>query len=162
VGPGIKNAGQIGNIWTDHTDARPTMLTLLGLGDDYETDGRAVDQLYEGWATPASLKNNKATTDHLADAYKQLTAPFGQFGMDTLVASTRALKSNSAGDADYTNTESSIASLTNQRDALALQIRHAFNQAESGGVPISSSQAKSWTKQANDLIAQAAALAAGP
>ena len=34
VGPGIKAAGQVGDTWTDHTDVRPTTLSLLGLTDD--------------------------------------------------------------------------------------------------------------------------------
>ena len=41
VGPGVRNLGT-SDVWTDHTDVRPTMLTLLGLHDDYIQDGRAV------------------------------------------------------------------------------------------------------------------------
>src|SRR6266540_2604539 len=163
VGPGVKNRGDVGSVWTDHTDARPTILTLLGLADDYETDGRAVSQVIQGWALPDSLQDSRGTINALAAAYKQLTAPFGEFGMDTLRASTRALNSGStADDSTYKSIESSIESLTSQRDSLALQIRHAFNQAESGGVAIDSNQAKIWTNQAQILIDQAAALAAGP
>ena len=39
VGPGIAHLGQTSRIWTDHTDARPTLMTLLGLRDDYTWDG---------------------------------------------------------------------------------------------------------------------------
>jgi len=45
-------------------------------------------------------------------------------------------------------------------DALAAQIRTGFNQAEFNNVTLSENQLKDWTKAANDLIAQAAALAA--
>ena len=45
VGPGIKNLGETSSIWTDHTDARPTLMTLLGLHDDYSWDGAAIAQI---------------------------------------------------------------------------------------------------------------------
>ena len=51
--------------------------------------------------------------------YKQLNAPFGQFGMAILQASTKALASNDSGDATYLNIESQIVSLTSQRNTLA-------------------------------------------
>ena len=38
--PASSNLGQTGAIWTDHTDARPTLMSLLGLHDDYDWDGR--------------------------------------------------------------------------------------------------------------------------
>jgi len=79
--------------------------------------------------------------------------------MDTLKASTRALASNSPGDQTYTDTESAIESLTNQRNALAAQIRTGLNQAEFDGVAPSENDLKAWTKAADDLLAQAAALA---
>src|SRR5436190_1640216 len=34
VGPGVRNLGDDNNIWTDHTDHRPTVMTLAGLKDD--------------------------------------------------------------------------------------------------------------------------------
>jgi hypothetical protein len=40
VGPGIRSLGETGRVWTDHTDARLTLLALLGLHDDYSDDGR--------------------------------------------------------------------------------------------------------------------------
>ncbi len=39
VGPGIENTAIDSTAWTDHTDLRPTILTLLGLHDDYQTTG---------------------------------------------------------------------------------------------------------------------------
>src|SRR5204863_5352860 len=55
VGPGVRHMGQVGNIWTDHTDVRPTLLTLLGLKDDYETDGGTVVEPLADGALPMSL-----------------------------------------------------------------------------------------------------------
>ena len=160
VGPGIRNLGEDNDVWTDHTDHRPTMLTLLGLKDDYQTDGRAVTQIADENALPVSLRVHHPSLEKLSGTYKQLMASFGSFAMDTLVASSRALASNSPGDQTYTDTENAIASLTNQRDALASQIRAGINSAECDGVKLSENQIKDWTRAADDLLAQAHCLAA--
>ena len=160
VGPGIRNLGEDNDVWTDHTDHRPTMLTLLGLKDDYQTDGRAVTQIADENALPVSLRVHHPSLEKLSSTYKQLMASFGSFAMDTLVASSRALASNSPGDQTYTDTENAIASLTSQRDALASQIRAGINSAEFDGVSLSENQIKDWTRAADDLLAQAHGLAA--
>jgi hypothetical protein len=160
VGPGIKNLGDDNSVWTDHTDHRPTLLTLLGLKDDYQTDGRAVTEIASENALPVSLRVHHPSLERLGDSYKQLMASFGSFSMDTLVASTRALASNSVGDQTYTNTESAIEALTNQRNALAADIRAAFNQAQFDGVKLSENQIKAWTQASNALLAEAHDLAA--
>ena len=162
VGPGIKNLGDDNSVWTDHTDHRPTLLTLLGLKDDYQTDGRAVTEIASENALPVSLRVHHPSLERLGDSYKQLMASFGSFSMDTLVASTRALASNSAGDQTYTNTESAIEALTSQRNALAAEIRAGFNQAQFDGVKLSENQIKAWTGASNALLAQAHALATSP
>ena len=41
-GRASRTSATTNSVWTDHTDHRPTLLTLLGLKDDYQTDGRAV------------------------------------------------------------------------------------------------------------------------
>ena len=158
VGPGVKNEGDYAG-WTDHTDVRPTMLTMLGLKDDYQTDGRAVVQPLFDWAVPQTLRAHRETLLRLGDVYKQLTAPFGTFGMRTLAASTRALASGSStDDSTYTSIEGQISDLTSQRDALAAEIRTALNNAQFGNRPLDEQQAKSWINQAQGLIDQAAAL----
>jgi hypothetical protein len=159
VGPGVKNTGDYAG-WTDHTDVRPTMLTMLGLKDDYETDGRAVVQPLYDWAVPQTLRAHRETLLRLGDVYKQLTAPFGTFGMRTLVASSRALGSGTAADdSTYTSITGQISTLTSQRDALAAQIRTALNDAQFANRPLNEQQAKSWISQAQSLIDQATALA---
>jgi hypothetical protein len=160
VGPGIKNLGTDHDVWTDHTDHRPTVLTLLGLKDDYNTDGRAITQIADENALPVSLRVHHPSLEKLAASYKQLMASFGSFSMDTLAASSRALASNSPGDQTYTDTENAIASLTDQRNALASDIRNGFNQAEFDGVKLSENQIKAWTQASDALLAQAANLAA--
>ncbi len=154
VGPGIEKEGQTDKVWTDHTDIRPTMLSLLGLKDDYVSDGRVVTEFLKGDAGP---KHEKQLED-LGALYKQLNASFGQFSANTLCASTGALASNTAGDATYANTEAELQSLGNQRDALANDIRAALWNAEFNGQKIDENQAKDWIKQGEGYLAQAAAL----
>jgi hypothetical protein len=160
VGPGVKNDGDFTG-WTDHTDVRPTMMTLLGLKDDYQTDGRAIVQPLFDWAVPQTLRAHRETLLRLGDAYKQLTASFGEFAMQTLIASTKALASGSAADdAKYTLVEHQISDLTDARNTLMAQIRTGLNDAEFSGQALNEQQAKDWISQAQKLISDAAALAA--
>jgi hypothetical protein len=161
VGPGVRRVPKYTG-WTDHTDVRPTMLTLLGLKDDYQTDGRAVVQPLFAWAVPKTLRTHRATLFALGTVYKQLTASFGSFGMKTLVASTRALASGSStDDSTYTTIQNRIQQLTVRRDALMAQIRAALNSAQFSGKALNQRKAKGWIASARGLIKQASALAAG-
>jgi hypothetical protein len=91
----------------------------------------------------------------LAAAYKQLNAPFGEFGMAILRASTKALASNDAGDGTYTSIEGQIQSLTGQRDALASQMKALLEGAEFNGQPFSDGAAQSLIAQGQSLLDQA-------
>jgi hypothetical protein len=53
VGPTVRQLGQTSSIWTDHTDVRPTMLSVLGLTPDYVPDGRVISQAIAPDALPA-------------------------------------------------------------------------------------------------------------
>jgi hypothetical protein len=156
VGPGVRNNGVDSTTWTDHTNVRPTILSLLGLKDDYTEDGRVLVEGLNFAGTPGALRNNDAK--NLMKAYEQVNASFGDFSKYTLQASTKALESSD--EAKYASIEDSIASLTSQRDALVADIRAALNNAAFSNTAISSSQAQSWTNQANSLVSQAQALAA--
>src|SRR5437762_1813377 len=161
VGPGVDQSATPDQTWTDHTDLRPTMLSLVGLKDDYRHDGRLLDGDLTGYAIPLAVKQNLTGFNQLADAYKQLNASFGTFAMNTLKASTHALASNDAGDTTYNSIEGQIQSLTSQRDALAAQIKAALEGATFDNQPLNSAQVQSWLSQAQSLQSQAAALA-GP
>jgi hypothetical protein len=161
VGPGVSRQGDVGSVWTDHTDLRPTMLTLLGLKDDYQTDGRAVTQILNENAVPVSLRVHHPSLQKLGSTYKQLMASFGEFSMNTLTASTNALGSGTtADDSKYNLIESQIQALTDQRNALAAQIRTGLNDAQFNDVELSENQIKGWTSSAQDIIYASAALAA--
>jgi len=47
AGPGVQNSGIDSSTWTDHTNVRPTQMTLLGLKDDYVNDGRVLIEALE-------------------------------------------------------------------------------------------------------------------
>jgi len=160
VGPGVKTDPNYTG-WTDHTDVRPTMMTLLGLKDDYQTDGRAVVEPLFDWAVPQTLRAHRETLLRLGEVYKQVTASFGSFAMYTLVASTKALASGSStDDSTYTTIEGKIADLTTQRNALMAQIRTGLNNAQFAGQALNEQQAKGWIASAQSLIDKAKALAA--
>jgi hypothetical protein len=143
-------------IWTDHADVRPTMLSLLGLRDDYIHDGRTIIELAQESALPQTLRAHAATLVLLGGVYKQVNAPFGQFAKDLLAASTSALKSGSdTDDSAYTRIEGQIRSLTDQRDALALQIRTALDGAAFDGHAINEPQALALLAKAAGLLIQA-------
>ena len=44
VGPGVASNGIDSHTWTDHTNLRPTILSLVGLKDDYTEDGHVLVQ----------------------------------------------------------------------------------------------------------------------
>ncbi|MEA2675113.1 MAG: hypothetical protein QOI92_2305, partial [Chloroflexota bacterium] len=150
VGPGVKHLGTA-SPWTDHTDVRPTILSLLGLADDYRSDGRATWEILDPSVLPASLTGSAKVTE-LATVYKQIEASFGDFSMTSLRVSTTALASTSTGDRTYALIETKLADLGAQRDALALEISRALAGAEFGGVAISNSTASKLIGKANGLL----------
>jgi hypothetical protein len=94
--PGIAARGTDTTTWTDQVDARPTLLSLAGLRDDYPVDGRVLTEITVPSALPSALRVNRAAVLRLGQVYKQILASDGQFADDTLAASTRAIGSGSA------------------------------------------------------------------
>jgi hypothetical protein len=159
VGPGVKDGGVDSETWTDHTNVRPTMLSLLGLQDDYLHDGRVLFEGIETKATPPALVAHRETVRRLATVYEQLNASFGEFALGVLDASTTALKSSDSGDATYNAIEDRISALTDQRDALAGDIKRQLDAAAFDGRPIDEQQAKDEIDRAGSLIDQAQSIA---
>jgi hypothetical protein len=159
VGPGVRHLGVLDNVWTDHTDVRPTMLALLGLTDDYVSDGRVIAEALYGWAIPPTLQAHRDAFLRLSAAYKQLNAPFGELSMSALRISTRALASDEPGDATYTALEAKIADWTTQRDRLAGQIKALLDGASFHGQAFNELQARSLTRQAQALTNEVVAAA---
>lgn len=159
VGPGVQNLGVTNAIWTDHTDNRPTMLALLGLKDDYPSDGRVIFEVIYNWALPQSILTHEQTFQQLVQIYKQIMAPVGQLGLDSLQTSTKALESNTPGDREYNQIEKQLSDVTALRDNIASQMAAMINAAEFNGQPISVPQARQLIQQAKGLLKEVSDLA---
>ena len=118
--------------WVDETDIRPTLMYLTGLKDDDEHDGRVITQVL---ARPNSALSSPGV-DALGDCYKQLNSSVGEFGTDTLIASTRGLESASPGDHEYTQTEHTLSALDQERDAVAGQMKLSLDAAAFADHPV--------------------------
>jgi hypothetical protein len=150
AGPGVKNLGVDGpqpadgpnsagpdsgqvtvpgshttGTWIDETDIRPTMMYLTGLKDDYEHDGRVITQVL----THPNHALSRPGVAQLGACYKQVNSSVGEFGTDTLIASTAALESNSAGDSTYSHIEHALRALGVARDRLATRIKGGLEAA---------------------------------
>jgi hypothetical protein len=130
VGPGVRNQGQDGKTWSDHTDVRPTVLSLVGLQDTYIHDGRVLTETIDDHAVPKRLRDHKNTLSEFAHIYKQINAPFGRLALASLKISTAALASgDESDDSAYTALQNKITAFTGQRDAIAVQMRAMLDGA---------------------------------
>ena len=163
VGPGIRHLGETASIWTDHAGVRPTMMTLLGLKDDYSWDGAANAQILDRWGgLPWTISIDRGVFNRLASAYKQLDAPFGAFGMSTLNADTSALASNSPSDATYTGMDDQLQACENARAPIVAQMQSVLQAAETGQRPVDPFEARRLVNRADQLIQDASELANDP
>jgi len=151
VGPGVQSKGIDGDTWSDHTDIRPTMLVLAGFKDDYIHDGRALVEDLDGDVLPPGLSNEPAFIA-LSAAYKQINAPVAQLGLDSLVISTKALKSNDKGDKTYNSLESQLMKFTSRRNTLVNNMKHLLENAEFKGQPLDDAVVNDLVSQANTLL----------
>jgi hypothetical protein len=158
VGPGVQRRGVDDEVWSDHTDIRPTMLLLTGLQDDYSHDGRALLEMLDDKALPHELREhgNERSFIRLARAYKAIQAPVGPLGMATLAASTKALAGD---DATYASIEAQLATLGSDRDALAAKMISALENAAFHGGTLTHGETLQLVTQAEALLKRAHALA---
>jgi hypothetical protein len=163
AGPGVKHLGQTGRTWSDHTDLQPTILALTGLKDSYEPDGVVLTDFLKSSALPRGMRHNREALTELSQVYKQVTAPFGEYAHNTLLASTSAVASGSAADdSHYVSVENQLSSLTAERDALTAQIRTALGNAAFGtGSPASEQRLEDLTEQGREILNRAQDLAGG-
>jgi hypothetical protein len=161
VGPGVTNAGVSGDVFSDHTDIRPTMLRLVGLTDDYVADGRVLFEVLDRSALPQSLESDDQSLRRLARAYKAINAPLGPLALASLRISTAGLASGDATtDTKYQRAVAFLSNVTKVRDALAQDIIAALDAAEFHGTPIDPRKALVWTLEADALVAIVEAAAA--
>jgi hypothetical protein len=152
VGPGVKRQGVDRETWSDHTDIRPTILSLTGLVEDYSHDGRVLAEEMRSNALPSGIRGNPLAFTLLARAYKQLNAPVGRFGLATLATSNKAI---TGSDQTYNRLENRLASLGAQRDSLAAQIIQKLEAAEFNNQPLDWPSTFGLLAQANRLIERA-------
>jgi hypothetical protein len=159
AGPGIDQAGLDSVTFSDHTDIRATTLTLVGLQEDYQLDGRALVEKFTGWAQPSAVKKS-GNFVALAQVLKQINAPVGPLGLASLHASTVAMESGDANnDSTFTSIEGQLDSFRVQRDALVAQILPLLEAAELNGTPIPDATAQSLIQQGQALLASVEAFA---
>ena len=154
VGPDVRHLGVKHNLWTDHTDIRPTLMALSGLKDDYAHQGRPITEIM------SEDDEHEGGLSKLAFVYKQLNAPVGQLSLDSLKFATRATVSTSAGDATYAAADSKIATWTSRRDALAAQMIVLLDPTAPGSGERDDDNVQSLVKRARALLAEVHAAAA--
>jgi hypothetical protein len=138
VGPDVKHLGVTGQLWTDHSDIRPTLMALTGLHEDYIHQGRPISQV---------MTETRQDLNRLGDVYKQINAPVGQLSLDSIAFATRATLSSSTGDQTYVAADAQIAAWTSQRNALAAQMIALLDTTAPGYTNHND-------RNVNDLIAQ--------
>jgi hypothetical protein len=113
--------------WVEEVDLRPTMLHLLGLTDDYGSDGAVISQVLQH--PSASLQASAP----LAAAYHAINSAVGPLATATLEADSQALASGSPGhDRQYARTEAALRVIADQRDRLAEEMKLALARAAAG------------------------------
>jgi hypothetical protein len=151
VGPDVKNLGQTGALWTDHSDIRPTIMALTGLQEDYIHQGRPISQV---------MTETRQDLNQLADVYKQINAPVGQLSLDSVRFATKATLSNSAGDQTYINADAQIAAWTTQRNDLAAKMIALLDTTAPGYTNHNDRNVSNLIAQGEQLLAEVHAAAA--
>src|SRR5579872_186438 len=126
VGPGVAKQGRFDEVFSDHTDLRPTVMALVGLKEAYVHDGRVLVENLEKRALPDSLEDSREAYKKLAEAYKLINATKGPLGVNSLVVANRAITSD---DSTYNKFLTQIGAITSERDALAAQMIALLNGA---------------------------------
>jgi hypothetical protein len=161
VGPGVATRGVDNQVWTDHADIRPTILSLIGLRDDYTHQGRVITQIMGENGDGESRMQQDEGLNALGAIYKQINAPVGQLSLDSLVFATRAtLSGTDIADGRYVEADAKIASWTTRRDALARQMESVLEGAEFRGREPSEDRVNSLIERAQVLLNEVHAAAA--
>jgi hypothetical protein len=155
VGPGIKGDGVRNDVFSDHADTRVTMLTILGLTDDYSHQGRALAEVMR--PRVLQLDDDRGNFLKVARAFKKINAPVGPLGLDSLIVSNHALDGSASV---YAQLEDQLSSITARRDALALEMESALEGAEFKGQSVRDGQADRLAERAQDLLNEVHRLAA--
>ncbi|MDP9072573.1 MAG: hypothetical protein M3N98_00115 [Actinomycetota bacterium] len=123
------------------------MLYLVGLHDDYLSDGRVLTEDL----TNADAAVGGGAFKVLAGSYKQLNASVGRFGTSSLIAATHGIERAGPNDAGYRVMTALLSSLATQRDVLAGEIKSVLDAAEFGHQPVLPGVAASLTARSESL-----------
>jgi hypothetical protein len=156
VGPGVQRQGRNDEVFSDHTDLRPTIIALLGLKDDYVHDGRVLVEKLESHALPDALEDSRDNYVELARAFKQINATKGSVDRNSLVAANRAITSD---DKTYGKFLATIGKITDERNELASDMIALLNGAAFGNKPIREHDEDGLVDRARKLIDQVEDLA---
>ena len=137
AGPGVRQLGRNDEVFSDHTDLRPTLLGLVGLKDTYVHDGRVLAEILHEDALPRALRQSREKFVELAQLYKQLNAPLGSVGMNSLVLANRSIVGDNT---TYANFLATIGNINSERDALAKQTISLLDGAAFANQPIDDRQ----------------------
>jgi len=140
--------------WVEEADIRPTLLHLVGLSDDYQSDGHVITQALT--SVPPALQ----ATEDLAAGYDQINSSVGQLATDTLIADTKALASGSSSDdSAFATEQATLQQLADDRDQAAQKIKDTLSAAAAGTTP-NRGQITSGLAQVRELLRRADQLAA--
>jgi hypothetical protein len=148
----VPEASTLGT-WVEEADLRPTLLHLVGLQDDYQTDGQVISQAL------AHPSGTLGQVTELADVYRQLNSSVGEFATDTLITDSKALATGSAADdSTYTTEQTELMGMADHRDRVAALMKATLARAAKGIAP-GHGEFQSELAQGNALLKQAAHLA---
>jgi hypothetical protein len=148
VAPGINVKGVQADVWSDHADTRPTMLALLGLKDDYMSQGRVLIELFQPWALPTSLRDSAEQFLQLAQAYKRTNAPVAEVGVTAQRVSVTALASEIT---KRNNLQTQLLVISVLRSDLSAAMASLLDAAAFHGRHISEPESRQLVRSANDL-----------
>lgn len=149
AGPGVAHLGQTTDMVSGPADLRPTMLALLGLADRYLHDGVVLADVLNAASLPTALAASRDAFTTLAQAYRDLNDPLGQFGRNSLALATRAIRGT---DTTYARYLDAIGAVSAQRDALAGEIKARLAGAAFAHRPIAPIDAHTLAGRADALI----------
>ena len=113
-----------------------------------------ITQALDPWTLPAELQRHLVSIEGLGTIYKQLDAPFGQFGHDSELVSTRAVQSGSPGEAVYRGFDEQLEACATQREVVAGEINRLLTGVEFEGGHVVDGQVWSLAAKGAWLIAQ--------
>jgi len=112
-------------------------MAALGLHSDYAPEGRVITQALDPSTLPREMQHHLFSLQALGAIYKQLDAPFGQFGQDSETVSTRAVQTASSGETAYEGFDQQLEQCATAREALAGEINGLLTGVEFGGAHVS-------------------------